>query len=169
MKSLASLLDYLGTLFMNKKPRNYIKKKPNFDNTKHDGRDSSKIKKLKCFCCKRPKHLIKNYNKLIVIKIAKSTTKQDNVTIGSDKLYVVVLIIRNGKDPTLCLDIGATQHMVHDNNTLISYQTLNIGHVATPLWDKCEDETHTPKSGKLESSGTPENSELEFKGQNILH
>ncbi len=41
--------------------------------------------------------------------------------------------------------------------------------VATPLWDKCEDETHTPKSGKLESFGTPENSELEFKGQNIPH
>jgi hypothetical protein len=41
--------------------------------------------------------------------------------------------------------------------------------VATPLWDKCEDETHTPKSGKLESSGTPKNSELKFKGQNTLH
>jgi len=26
----------------------------------------------------------------------------------------------------LCLDIGATQHMVHVKNTLISYQTLNI-------------------------------------------
>ncbi len=41
--------------------------------------------------------------------------------------------------------------------------------VATPLWDKCEGEAHTPKSGKLESSGTPENSELEFKGQNTSH
>jgi hypothetical protein len=41
--------------------------------------------------------------------------------------------------------------------------------VTTPLWDKCEDETHTPKSGKLESSGAPENSELEFKGQNTSH
>jgi len=41
--------------------------------------------------------------------------------------------------------------------------------VATPPWDKCEDETHTPKSGKLVSSGTPENSELEFKGQNTSH
>jgi hypothetical protein len=41
--------------------------------------------------------------------------------------------------------------------------------VVTPLWDKCEDETHTPKSGKLESSETPKNSELEFKGQNTLH
>ncbi len=41
--------------------------------------------------------------------------------------------------------------------------------VATPLWDKCEDETHTPKSGDLESSGTPENSELACRGQNTLH
>jgi hypothetical protein len=41
--------------------------------------------------------------------------------------------------------------------------------VATPLWDKCEDETHIPKSGKLESCGTPENLELKFKGQNTLH
>jgi hypothetical protein len=41
--------------------------------------------------------------------------------------------------------------------------------VATPLWVKCEDETHTPKSGNLESPGTPENSEFEFRGQNTLH
>jgi hypothetical protein len=41
--------------------------------------------------------------------------------------------------------------------------------VATPLWDKCEDETHTPKSGKLESSGTPENLELDCMGQNTSH
>ncbi len=37
--------------------------------------------------------------------------------------------------------------------------------VATPLWTKCEGEAHTPKSGKLESFGTPENSELDCKGQ----
>ncbi len=36
--------------------------------------------------------------------------------------------------------------------------------VATPLWVKCEDETHTPKSGNLESFGTPENSELDCRG-----
>jgi hypothetical protein len=36
--------------------------------------------------------------------------------------------------------------------------------VATPLWDECEDETHTPKSGKLDSSETPENSELDSRG-----
>jgi hypothetical protein len=41
--------------------------------------------------------------------------------------------------------------------------------VATPLWAKCEGEAHTPKSGNLESSGTPKNSELELKGQNTLH
>jgi len=41
--------------------------------------------------------------------------------------------------------------------------------VATPLWAKCEDETHTPKSGNLECSGTLENSELDYRGQNTLH
>jgi len=41
--------------------------------------------------------------------------------------------------------------------------------VATPLWVKCEDETHTPKSGNLESFGTFENSELDCRGQNTLH
>jgi hypothetical protein len=41
--------------------------------------------------------------------------------------------------------------------------------VATPLWAKCEGEAHTPKSGKLQSSGTPENSELDLKGQISLH
>jgi hypothetical protein len=41
--------------------------------------------------------------------------------------------------------------------------------VATPLWAKCEGETHTPKSGNLESSKTPKNSELKLKGQNTSH
>jgi hypothetical protein len=38
--------------------------------------------------------------------------------------------------------------------------------VATPLWGKCEDETHTLKSGNLESSETPATSELDSRGQN---
>ncbi len=41
--------------------------------------------------------------------------------------------------------------------------------VSTPLWAKCEGEAHTRKSGKLESSGTCKNLELELKGQNTLH
>jgi hypothetical protein len=41
--------------------------------------------------------------------------------------------------------------------------------VATPLWGKCEGETHTPKSGNLESFGTPKTSELDYRGQNTLH
>jgi len=41
--------------------------------------------------------------------------------------------------------------------------------VTTPLWAKCKDETHTPKSGNLESFGTPENSKLDCRGQNTLH
>jgi hypothetical protein len=38
--------------------------------------------------------------------------------------------------------------------------------VATPFWAKCEDETHTPKSGNLESSETPTTLELDIRGQN---
>jgi len=41
--------------------------------------------------------------------------------------------------------------------------------ITTPLWAKCEDETHTPKSGTLESSGTPKNSELNCRGQKTSH
>jgi hypothetical protein len=41
--------------------------------------------------------------------------------------------------------------------------------VATPLWAKCEGEAHTPKNGKLESSGTPKNSELDCRGQISSH
>jgi hypothetical protein len=41
--------------------------------------------------------------------------------------------------------------------------------VTTPLWAWCEDETHIPKSGNLEYSGTPENSELNYRGQNTFH
>jgi hypothetical protein len=40
--------------------------------------------------------------------------------------------------------------------------------VTTPLWGKCEDETRTPKSGNLESFGTPKTSELDCRGQNTL-
>ncbi len=35
-----------------------------------------------------------------------------------------------------------------------------------PTLAKCEDETHTPKVGDLESSGTPECLEFDNKGQN---
>jgi hypothetical protein len=42
-------------------------------------------------------------------------------------------------------------------------------YVATPLWAKCEDEIHIPKSGNLKSFGTPENLELNFRGQNNSH
>ncbi len=41
--------------------------------------------------------------------------------------------------------------------------------VETPLWAKCEGEARTPKSGKLESSETPENSERNYRGQISSH
>jgi hypothetical protein len=51
----------------------------------------------------------------------------------------------------------------------VASDTCNSLYVATPLWDKCEGEAHTPKSGKLESFGTPENSNPDFRGQISLH
>ncbi len=50
----------------------------------------------------------------------------------------------------------------------IAGSVLNII-VATPLWAKCEGEAHTPKNEKLESSGTPKKSELNYRGQISLH
>jgi hypothetical protein len=54
----------------------------------------------------------------------------------------------------------------------LDYLVVNKGlfkmlSVATPLWFKCEDETHIPKSGNLESLETLENSKLEFKTPRI--
>jgi hypothetical protein len=37
-----------------------------------------------------------------------------------------------------------------------------------PILAKCEDETHTPKVGDLESSETPKSLEFNSKGQNTL-
>jgi hypothetical protein len=51
----------------------------------------------------------------------------------------------------------------------IGTPALNMGVVTTPLWDKCEGETHTPKSGKLKSSGTPKNLEFDFRGEISSH
>jgi len=55
-----------------------------------------------------------------------------------------------------------------DQVYIIHKQKVKL-YVVTSLWTKCEDETHIPKSGNLESSGTPENSELDCRGQNTLH
>jgi hypothetical protein len=52
---------------------------------------------------------------------------------------------------------------------LVGREKCQSQHVATPLWAKCEGEAHIPKSGKLKSSGTLENSERDFRGQNFSH
>jgi hypothetical protein len=46
---------------------------------------------------------------------------------------------------------------------------LNNMKCRNPTLAKCEDETHTPKVGDLESFGTPKNLELDYRGQNTLH
>jgi len=44
-----------------------------------------------------------------------------------------------------------------------------LSYYRNPTLAKCEDETHTPKVGDLESSGTPEPLELDNRGQNTSH
>jgi hypothetical protein len=53
-------------------------------------------------------------------------------------------------------------------DTLVKMYSTNT-HVATPLWGKCEVATHTLENGTWESSKTPENLELDCRGQNTLH
>jgi hypothetical protein len=44
--------------------------------------------------------------------------------------------------------------------TCLPIRTIRANFVSQPHFGaKCENATHTPKSGKMESSGTPENSE----------
>ncbi len=38
-----------------------------------------------------------------------------------------------------------------------------------PTLKECQDETHTPEMGTWQSSGTPETSEFDRKGQNTSH
>jgi len=53
-----------------------------------------------------------------------------------------------------------------NSHTLMANFSMQSSNVATPFWGKCEDETHTPKSENLESSGTPATSELDSRAQN---
>ncbi len=41
--------------------------------------------------------------------------------------------------------------------------------VATPLWGKCENETHTPEIGTWESFRTPKILDFDCRGQNTSH
>jgi hypothetical protein len=63
---------------------------------------------------------------------------------------------------------GASIFSVKTSYELLCNVEIIMG-VATPFWAKCEGEAHTPKSGKLESCGTPENSELDCRGQISSH
>jgi hypothetical protein len=74
--------------------------------------------------------------------------------------------ILNGNANDLECLRGATLIMIPPHALTHS---LNPTFGATPLWAKCEDETHTLESGNLESSGTPKNSKLDYKGHNTLH
>jgi hypothetical protein len=60
-----------------------------------------------------------------------------------------------------------TQH--HSERATNEHYILGTETVATPLWAKCESKAHTPKSEKLESFGTPKNSERNCRSQISSH
>jgi hypothetical protein len=46
------------------------------------------------------------------------------------------------------------------------FTNVGLGACRNPILKECEDDTHTPKMGTWESSGTPKNLELDCRGQN---
>jgi hypothetical protein len=69
--------------------------------------------------------------------------------------------------PILCLKqkIGLSNPKMAQLFMNMSYKALIF---ATPLLEECEDDTHTPKMGTWESSGTPKTSKLDCRNQNTL-
>jgi len=50
-----------------------------------------------------------------IVRISRSNTRQGNLVVKENKLYVATMLINKGKDPTRYIDIGATQHMAQEN------------------------------------------------------
>jgi hypothetical protein len=51
---------------------------------------------------------------------------------------------------------------------MLVYWEHGVGAI-TLLSEEWEGDTHTPKMGTWESTGTPESLEFDFRGQNTLH
>jgi hypothetical protein len=66
----------------------------------------------------------------------------------------------------LCIVYVAPQGLPYVDNNLFDHICQDV---ATPLWPSVGVKPNTWKSWELESSGTPECSELHSKGQNTLH
>ncbi len=90
----------------------------------------------------------------------------------SSNLLLLLLFAMNQFDSPI---IQKNDAIETSQNRRFYFEELSFSHrptyigVATPLWAKCEGEAHTPKSGKLESFGTPENSKHNFRGQISSH
>jgi hypothetical protein len=72
--------------------------------------------------------------------------------------------------------MGYEKHVWSHQRALSIFEVISIIEIndfihefcRNPTLAKCEDETHTPKVGDLESSGTPECLKFNSKGQNTL-
>jgi len=59
-------------------------------------------------------------------------------------------------------------HFHHFEFTFLEFN-IQLVFYRNPILRECEDETHTPKVGTWESSGTPKTSEFNCRGQNTSH
>jgi hypothetical protein len=57
-------------------------------------------------------------------------------------------------------------YIKNNKHWLLLFLTFDV---ATLLWEECEDETHTPKMGTWEPTGTPETLKFDCRGQNTSH
>lgn len=68
---------------------------------------------MKCFYYKKLVHLIKDYRKILAYEATSNNKKQSNIVINKNNLYVVALIVKQGKDPTWYnIDIKVSQYKV---------------------------------------------------------
>ncbi len=107
-----------------------------------------------------------NSNFIILISMYKFSLEEE-VDMSTCNLSKTIhnIWFQQSKNRGICLLVQHSMILCEHS----SYCHYIMSFFATTLWVKCEDETHTPKSGNLESSGTPENSELEFRDQNTSH
>ncbi len=61
------------------------------------------------------------------------------------------------------------KNYISPNLLYVLHPISSNSYMSHPTLAKCEDETHTPKVGDLESSGTPEILQLDSRGQNTSH
>jgi hypothetical protein len=108
--------------------------------------------------------------------LVKGETSWGNVLEYTCYVILGIMSIRCTEGKTICQPVHGTRAMSNMPQTNIMATLMDCPHhihrkpiCHNPTLAKCEDETHTPKVGDLESSGTPRLLEFDSRGQNTSH